>query len=183
MWGKVKNSYNCGPVRRSTGGINSARQDPKYMIKSDVKLGKHVVIHHPELVNLYGCTIGDGTRIGAFVEIRNGVTIGRNCRLQAFIFIPEGITIGDGVFIGPHVCFTNDKYPKAINKKGKPLTANDWKLEKTTVKEGAAIGAGAVILPGITIGKHATIGAGSVVTKNVPDGATVIGNPAWIIKK
>ncbi|HUD19822.1 MAG TPA: acyltransferase [Patescibacteria group bacterium] len=153
------------------------------MIKKDVKLGKNVVIHHPEQVNLYGCTIGDGTRIGAFVEIRNGVTIGKNCRLQAFIFIPEGITIGDGVFIGPHVCFTNDKHPKAVNKDGSPLTADDWKLEKTIVKDRAAIGAGAVILPGLTIGQGAVVGAGSVVTKDVPDGTTVVGNPARIHKK
>lgn len=148
------------------------------MIKNDVKLGKNVQIFHPDLVNLYGCSIGDNTKIGAFVEIKEHAVVGKNCKIQAFVFIPEGITIEDGVFIGPHVCFTNDKYPKAINPDGSLKDACNWQIRKTIVKQGAAIGAGAVILPGVTIGKHAIVGAGSVVTKNVPDGATVIGNPA-----
>jgi len=148
------------------------------MIKKDVKLGKNVLIFHPDQVNLYGCTIGANTKIGAFVEIKEGVIVGTNCKIQAFVFIPEGITIEDGVFIGPHVTFTNDKYPKAINPDGTLKSANDWKARKTLVKKGASIGAGAVILPGVTIGAHATIGAGSVVTKTVADGQTVVGNPA-----
>lgn len=153
------------------------------MIKKDVKLGKHVTIFHPDQVNMYGCSIGDNTKIGAFVEIKSNVTIGKNCKIQAFVFIPEGVTIEDGVFIGPHVTFTNDKYPKAINANGSLKSSDDWEVKKTLVKQGAAIGAGAVILPGITIGKNATVGAGSVVTKNVFDNTTVIGNPARKIKK
>lgn len=153
------------------------------MIKSDVKLGKNVLIHHPTLVNLYGCTIGSGTSIGAFVEIRSGVIIGKNCKIQAMVYIPEGITIGDGVFIGPNVTCTNDRHPKATNPDGSRKDACDWQMHKTTIKDGASIGAGATILPGITIGKNALVGAGAVVTRDVPDGATVVGNPAKILKK
>jgi acetyltransferase-like isoleucine patch superfamily enzyme len=150
------------------------------MVKPDVRLGHNVQIFHPELVNLYGCQIGDNTKIGAFVEIKQTAVIGKNCKIQAFVFIPEGITIEDGVFIGPHVTFTNDKYPKAINPDGSLKSEKDWHISKTTVRTGAAIGAGAVILPGVTIGEHATVGAGAVVTKDVPDGVTVYGNPAVI---
>ena len=153
------------------------------MIKKDVKLGKNVIIHHPAQVNLYGCTIGSGTKIGAFVEIKAGAVIGKNCKIQAFVYIPEGITIGDGVFVGPNVTFTNDKYPRATNPDGSLKDACDWQVHKTVVKDGAAIGAGATILPGVTIGKGALVGAGSVVTRDVPDGTTVIGNPAKIHKK
>lgn len=153
------------------------------MIKSDVKLGRHVLIHHPNQVNLYGCTIGSGTSIGAFVEIKAGAVVGRNCKIQAMVYIPEGITIGNGVFIGPNVTFTNDRYPRATNPDGTRKDACDWKMQKTIVCDGASIGAGATILPGITIGKNALVGAGSVVTKNVPDGLTVVGNPARALKK
>ncbi len=153
------------------------------MVNADVILGKNVQIFHPEQVNIYGCAIGDNTKIGSFVEIKQGVTIGKNCKIQAFSFIPEGITIEDGVFIGPHVTFTNDKYPKALNTHGVLKGTDDWIIQKTVVKKGAAIGAGAVILPGITIGENATVGAGSVVTKNVPPNTTVTGNPAIIQKK
>ncbi len=155
----------------------------KTMIKKDVKLGKNVQIFHPQQVNLYGCTIGDGTKIGAFVEIKAGAVIGKNCKIQAFVYIPEGIAIGDGVFLGPNVTFTNDKYPRATNPDGSLKEACDWQVHKTVVKNGAAIGAGATILPGITIGENALVGAGSVVTRDVPDGATVVGNPAKILKK
>jgi len=153
------------------------------MIKKDVKIGKGTKIFQPDLVNLYGCEIGDNCKIGAFVEIRKDVKIGNNVKIQAFAFIPEGVTIEDGVFIGPHVCFINDKYPRAINKDGSLKTAEDWETIKTIVKKGAAIGSNATILCGVTIGNHAMIGAGSVVTKDVPAKALVIGNPAKIIKK
>lgn len=152
------------------------------MIKDDVILGKNVQIFHPEQVNIYGCSIGDNTKIGSFVEIKETASIGKNCKIQAFAFIPEGVVIEDGVFIGPHVVFTNDTYPKAINEDGSMKKTGDWTPKKTLVKKGAAIGAGAVILPGVTIGTNATVGAGSVVTKDVPDGSTVLGNPARVQK-
>ncbi len=150
------------------------------MIADDVKLGRDVKIFQPDLVNLYGCEIGDGCRIGAFVEIRRDVFIGRNVKIQAFAFIPEGVTIEDGVFIGPHVCFTNDKHPRAVNEDGSPQTAEDWKVIPTRVCEGASLGANSTILCGITIGRHAMVGAGAVVTRDVPDHAIVVGNPARI---
>lgn len=153
------------------------------MISSDVKLGKNVTIFHPELVNIYGCTIGSGTKIGAFVEIKTGVTVGKNCKIEPFVFIPNGIVLEDGVFVGPHVTFTNDKHPRATNADGTIKTVCDWQVRPTRVKKGASIGAGAVILPGVIIGKNAMIGAGAVVTKNVPDGATVVGNPARAVRK
>ena len=151
------------------------------MIASDVSLGKDVVIYHPDLVNLYGCKIGDSCKIGAFVEIRKSVKIGRNVKIQAFAFIPEGITIEDGVFIGPHVCFTNDKYPKAVNQDGTLMNSDDWEIIPTVVQKGANIGANATIICGVTIGEHALIGAGAVVTRDVPSYALVAGVPARVI--
>lgn len=142
----------------------------------DVILGKDVVIR--DFVNLYGCSIGDGSRIGTFVEIQKGVVIGRDCRIQSHTFICEGVTIEDGCFIGHGVMFNNDRVPRAMNKEGKQTGPGDWTLETTLVKKGATIGSGAVILPGITIGEGALIGAGAVVTKDVAPGATVVGNPA-----
>jgi len=151
------------------------------MIKADVKLGENAVVFQPDLVNLYGCEIGAETKIGAFVEIRRGVKIGARCKIQAFAFIPEGVSIADGVFIGPHVCFTNDTYPAAINHDGSLKSPDDWQVVPTEVSEGASIGANATVLCGITIGRHALIGAGSVVTRTVPDYAIVAGNPARIL--
>lgn len=153
------------------------------MIKDDVKLGKNVIIHHPDQVNIYGCAIGDGTSIGSFVEIKSSVVIGRNCKIQAMVYIPEGVTIGDRVFIGPNVTFTNDRKPRATNPDGTRKDACDWKMDRTVVGDGASIGAGATILPGITIGKNALVGAGAVVTRDVPDGWTVVGNPAKKLEK
>jgi len=147
------------------------------MITADVKMGSNVKIYHPELVNLYGCTIGDNTRIASFVEIGRDVTIGRNCKIEAFAFIPEGVIIEDDVFVGPHACFTNDRVPRATAAGG-PSNAEDWKLEKTLVKSGASIGANVTVLCGVTVGYNSLIGAGSTVTRDVPDGATVVGNPA-----
>jgi len=136
----------------------------------DVKGIENCIIHHPELVNLYGCDIGEGTKIGAFVEIGRGAVIGKRCKIQSFAYIPGPVDIEDDVFIGPHVCFTNvlrpDPYSAALGYIG------------TLVRSGVMIGAGAVILPGVTIGQKASVGAGAVVTKNVGPGITVVGNPA-----
>jgi len=151
------------------------------MIGADVKLGENVVIYHPDLVNLYGCEIGDGSKIGAFVEIRKRVKIGCNVKIQAFAFIPEDVTIEDGVFIGPHVCFTNDKYPRAVNADGSLMQAEDWESVPTIVKQQASIGANATVLCGITIGEHAMVGAGAVVTHDVPDFAVFAGVPACVV--
>ncbi len=145
------------------------------MIGSDVKLGKNVKVYHPELTNLYGCKIGSDCVIGAFVEIGKGVKIGKRVKIQAFTFIPEGVTIEDEAFIGPHVCFTNDNYPRATN--------SQWKVTRALVCKGASIGANATILCGVTIGEGATVGAGSVVTRNVPPGTIVVGNPVSVIRK
>jgi len=152
------------------------------VIKEDVKLGKDVKIYHPELVNLYGCEIGDNTKIGAFVEIRKQVKIGKNCKIQAFVFIPEGVTVEDDVFIGPHVCFINDRFPRATVD-GRLQDETDWKLEKTHVQKGASIGANATILCGVTIGKNAMVAAGSFVTKDVAADALVAGNPARFVRR
>lgn len=148
------------------------------MIADDVKLGRGVRIYQPNHVNLYGCEIGDGSTIGAFVEIRKQVILGRNVKVQAFVFIPEGVTIEDGVFIGPHVCFTNDLYPRAVKSDGTPLSSTDWEVVPTVVREGASIGANATIVCGITIGRQAMVAAGAVVTRDVPDHALVAGVPA-----
>jgi acetyltransferase-like isoleucine patch superfamily enzyme len=152
------------------------------MISQDDAIGANARIYHPELVNLYGCSIGDNTRIAAFVEIGKNVLVGKNCKIQAFAFIPEGVVIEDNVFIGPHACFTNDRIPRAASSEG-IRHESDWTLERTLVKDGASIGANATILCGIVIGRNALVGAGSVVTKNVPDGATVAGNPARVVSR
>jgi UDP-2-acetamido-3-amino-2,3-dideoxy-glucuronate N-acetyltransferase len=151
------------------------------MIAKDVQLGTGVIVYHPDLVNLYGCEIGDNCKIGSFVEIRKQVKIGNNVKIQAFAFIPEGVTIEDGVFIGPHVCFTNDKYPRSVNPDGSLMNADDWEIIPTLVKQGASIGANATILCGITIGQYALVGAGAVVTGNVPAYAIIAGVPARLV--
>lgn len=151
------------------------------MIGADVHLGENVVIYHPDLVNLYGCEIGDSCTIGAFVEIRKQVTIARNVKNEAFAFIPKGATIEDGAFIGPHVCFTNDKYPCAVNTDGSLMEADDWEIVPNSVKQGASIGANATIMCGITIGEYAMVGAGAVVTRNALAYATVASIPARVV--
>ena len=153
------------------------------MISKDVRLGKNVKIYHEELVNLYGCSIGDNSKIAAFVEIQKGVVIGRNCKIEAFAFIPEGVTLEDGVFVGPHACFTNDKLPRATNIDGSLKTVEDWHVTKTIVKKRASIGANATVICGVKIGENVLVGAGSVVTKDVPANSIVVGNPAKVIGK
>ncbi|MBI3999922.1 MAG: N-acetyltransferase [Candidatus Omnitrophica bacterium] len=150
-------------------------------VASDVKLGKNVKICR--FVNLYGCEIGDDTRIGSFVEIQKGAKIGKCCKISTHAFICEGVTIEDHVFIGHHVVFINDKYPRATTRSGKLQTQKDWVLEPTLVRKGASIGSGAVILCGVTIGENAVVGAGSVVTKEVPRNSVVVGNPARILRR
>ncbi|QIO32478.1 acyltransferase [Bradyrhizobium sp. 1(2017)] len=147
-------------------------------ITSDVQLGRDVRIFHPELVNLYGCTVGDETRIGTFVEIQAGATIGARCKISSHSFVCEGVTIEDEVFVGHGVMFTNDKHPRATTADGRPQGASDWTLQRTRVCRGASIGSNATVLCGVTIGAGASVGAGAVVTKDVPPGAIVAGVPA-----
>jgi acetyltransferase-like isoleucine patch superfamily enzyme len=150
-------------------------------ISQDVKLGKNVKIHN--FVNLYGCQIGDNTKIGAFVEIQKGVKIGKNCKISSHTFICEGVTIEDNVFVGHNVTFINDKYPRATTQEGKLQTEKDWKVIPTLVKKGAAIGTSATIMCGVTIEEKALVGAGSLVLKNVPPKTIVVGSPAKILRK
>lgn len=151
-----------------------------HAIAGDVKLGTDVKISR--FVNLYGCTIGDGTKIGAFVEIQKNAEVGRNCKISSHSFICEGVTIEDNVFIGHGVTFINDTYPRATTRDGSLKTEADWKVERTVVRKGASIGSGATILSNIIIGENAIIGAGSTVTKDVPDNSIVAGNPAKILR-
>ena len=151
------------------------------VIKGDVQLAEGVLIHHPELVNLYGCTIGKGTKIGAFVEVQKGVSVGAHCKISSHTFVCEGVDIEDGVFIGHGVMFTNDIYPRAVTEQGALQTEADWKLVKTRIKARVSIGSNATILAGVTIGAGALVGAGAVVTRDVPDHAIVAGVPAKVI--
>ena len=152
-----------------------------YVRMNNVKLGKNARVFC--FANLYGCIIGENTKIGAFVEIQKNVLIGKNCKISSHSFICEGVTIEDGVFIGHGVMFINDLYPRAVNADGSLQTEEDWKVIKTIVKKRASIGSNATILGGITIGENALVGAGSVVTKDVPPNTIVAGNPAKIIKE
>jgi UDP-2-acetamido-3-amino-2,3-dideoxy-glucuronate N-acetyltransferase len=150
-------------------------------IESDVSLGRGVVIFHPELVNLYGCRIGDGTKIGSFVEIQKNASIGRNCKISSHSFICEGVEIEDQVFIGHGVKFINDAYPRATTATGELQNETDWTVLRTVVHSRASIGTNATILPNISIGRGAMIGAGAVVVRNVPDHAIAVGSPARIV--
>ena len=157
--------------------------DGKMPIAANVKLGRNVKIHHPELVNLYGCEIGDDTGVGAFVvEIQAGARVGARCKISSHSFICEGVTIADEVFVGHGVIFTNDKYPRATCDDGTPQSSADWTLRTTTIGFRASIGSGAVIGPGIALGEGAVVGAGAVVTRDVPAGAVVAGNPARMLR-
>ncbi len=147
-------------------------------IAKTVTLGKNVTIFHPDLVNLYGCSIGDDTRIGTFVEIQKNAFVGSRCKISSHTFICEGVTIEDAVFIGHGVMFINDRFPRATAEGGALQSEADWQCIPTRVRKGASIGSGAVILCGVTIGENALIGAGAVVTKDVPDNAVVAGVPA-----
>jgi acetyltransferase-like isoleucine patch superfamily enzyme len=150
-------------------------------IADDVKLGRNVSIH--AFANLYGCSVGDDSRIGAFVEIQKNAHIGRSVKVSSHTFICEGVTIEDHVFVGHNVSFINDKYPRATTQDGKPQTEADWGVVKTLVKRGASIGTSATILCGVTIGENAVVGAGSVVTHDVPNNTVVAGNPARVLQK
>jgi acetyltransferase-like isoleucine patch superfamily enzyme len=150
-------------------------------IASDVRLGKDVKIHG--LVNLYGCKVGDGTQIGAFVEIQKNAAVGQRCKVSSHTFICEGVSIEDECFIGHHVVFINDRFPKAANPDGSLQSGEDWTVVPTRVGRRASIGSGAVILCGVTIGEGALVGAGSVVTRDVPAFAVVAGNPARVLRK
>jgi acetyltransferase-like isoleucine patch superfamily enzyme len=154
------NSYNC--------------------IADDVKLGRDV--RFSKFVNLYGCEIGDETKIGAFVEIQKNASVGKRCKISSHTFICEGVAVEDNVFIGHGVMFINDSYPRATTAEGSLQTEADWKVERTVVKKGASIGSGATILSNISIGENAIVGAGSVVTKDVPPNSIVAGNPARILR-
>ena len=149
-------------------------------VAADVKLGADVKIFQPELVNLYGCTIGRETKIGAFVEIQKNATVGARCKISSHSFICEGVTIDEEVFVGHGVMFTNDRYPRATSH-GHPQSEDDWTVVPTLVKRGASIGSGVVVLCGRTIGEGALVGAGAVVTRDVPDFAIVAGSPARVI--
>jgi acetyltransferase-like isoleucine patch superfamily enzyme len=149
-------------------------------VSEDVKLGSNVRLS--KFINLYGCEIGDDTKIGAFVEIQKNATVGKRCKISSHTFICEGVEIEDNVFVGHGVTFTNDIYPRATAAGGQLQTEADWKVEKTVVKKGASIGSGATILANTTIGEDAIVGAGAVVTKDVPSGAIVAGNPARILR-
>lgn len=152
-------------------------------VSKDVKLGKRIKIIHPELVNLYGCELGDDCIVGAFTEIRKTVKVGNKVKIQAGVFIPEGVVIEDEVFIGPHVCFINDLFPRATNKEGNLMNSSEWKEGKTLIRRKASIGANATIMCGIEVGEGAMVGAGSVVISSVPAWTIVVGNPAKVVRK
>jgi len=150
-------------------------------IAPDVILGKDVVLN--DFINLYGCTIGDGTRIGPFVEVQKNAIIGKHCKIQSHTFICEGVTIEDEVFVSHGVMFINDKFPRATNDSGELQTEEDWNVIPTLIKRGASIGSNVTVMCGITVGTCAIVGAGSVVISDVPDNVIVAGNPARVIKK
>ncbi len=149
-------------------------------ISPDVKLGEGTKVY--DFTNLYGCEVGDGSKVGTFVEIQKGAKIGKHCKISSHSFICEGVTIEDNVFIGHNVTFVNDRYPRAANPDGSLQTEADWECLPTVVKKGASIGSSATLLAGITVGENALVGAGSVVTKDVPANSIVAGNPAQLIR-
>jgi len=150
-------------------------------VAEDVKMGKNVRL--ARFINLYGCNIGDDTKIGTFVEIQKNAVVGKRCKISSHSFICEGVVIEDNVFIGHGVMFINDSYPRATTQDGELKTEADWKVERTVIKQGASIGSGATILARVTVGENSIVGAGSVVTKNVPPDSIVAGNPARILRR
>src|SRR5262245_27509673 len=160
---------------------NDRDTEPQFLsIAPDARLGQNVKL--AKFINLYGCTIGDNTKIGTFVEVQKNAVIGRNCKISSHTFICEGVAIEDNVFIGHGVMFINDSYPRATAAGGELQTEADWTVERTLVRKGASIGSGATILSKVTIGENALVGAGSVVTKDVPPNAVVAGNPAKVLR-
>lgn len=154
--------------------------NPYVCISEDVKLGKDVKLS--KFINLYGCEIGDETKIGAFVEVQKNASVGKRCKISSHTFICEGVSIEDNVFIGHSVTFINDSYPRATAANGALQTEADWKVERTVIKKGASVGSGSTILSQVTIGENAIVGAGSVVTKDVPPNSIVAGNPAKLLR-
>jgi acetyltransferase-like isoleucine patch superfamily enzyme len=164
----------------STGRkVTSPTMDPYVCIAPDVKLGRDVKLS--KFINLYGCEVGDESKIGAFVEIQKNATVGKRCKISSHTFICEGVTIEDNVFIGHGVMFINDMFPRATTD-GQLQTETDWKVERTIIKKGASLGTGVTVLANVTIGENAIVGAGSVVTKDVPANSIVVGNPAKVVR-
>lgn len=168
------------PVNTSMERLETAAANGFLCIAPDVKLGRDVKLS--QFINLYGCEIGDGTKIGAFVEIQKNAFVGKRCKISSHTFICEGVMIEDNVFVGHSVAFINDSYPRATNADGTMQTDADWKVERTIIKKGASIGSGATILSKITIGENAIVGAGSVVTRDVAPNTVVAGNPARLLR-
>lgn len=165
----------------SPNGTAHPRATEQVSIAPDVRLGVNVKLS--KFINLYGCQIGDNTKIGAFVEVQKNATIGKNCKISSHSFVCEGVEIEDGVFVGHSVTFINDSYPRAVTSNGDLQTEQDWVVERTVVKKGASIGSGSTILSNVVIGENAIVGAGSVVTKDVPANTIVAGNPAKVLRK
>jgi acetyltransferase-like isoleucine patch superfamily enzyme len=157
-----------------------AKEGDLVCVSADVRLGRNVKLS--KFVNLYGCSVGDNTKIGAFVEIQKNASVGSNCKISSHSFVCEGVEIADNVFIGHGVMFINDSFPRATTKDGNMQTEADWKVERTIIKKGASIGSGATILANVTVGENALVGAGAVVTKDVPANAVVAGNPARVLR-
>jgi|SRR5271157_529554 UDP-2-acetamido-3-amino-2,3-dideoxy-glucuronate N-acetyltransferase len=167
-------------MRNTKYDVSKDAKNSYLCIAADVKLGRDVKLS--KFINLYGCEIGDETKIGAFVEVQKNAKIGKRCKISSHTFVCEGVTIEDDVFVGHGVTFINDSYPRATNGDGKLQSEADWKVERTLVKRGASIGSGATILSKITIGENVIVGAGSTVTRNVPRNAIVAGHPAKVLR-
>jgi acetyltransferase-like isoleucine patch superfamily enzyme len=178
---KLEISANNGSRQISLIKPNCAAWGSQMPIADTVRLGQNVKIYHPSQVNLYGCTIGDDTRIGSFVEIQKNASIGQRCKISSHTFVCEGVVIEDEVFVGHGVMFTNDLYPRATNADGSPQSESDWRVETTLVRRTASIGSNATIIAGVTIGQGALVGAGAVVTGDVADYAIVAGVPARVV--